>query len=157
MECVDGGESAEPVYVYLARRNNSLSSSGRLLFFSFILAVCLGIALGFALVLGAWLILPFAGLEMAVLYWALRHIDRHAGDYERVVVRGSSIQVEVANGAEIKTCEFNRHWVQVICAPDGSRLALRSHGKEIEIGRHLRAENRSAMAQDLARHIRGAG
>lgn len=50
-------------YSVTARRNNSLSSSGRFLVFGFILVVSLGIALAFAY-FGAWLILPFAGLEI---------------------------------------------------------------------------------------------
>jgi uncharacterized membrane protein len=152
MVSVDEGRGAE--YVFIARRNNSLSSSGRLLFFSFILAVSLGIALGFTVVFGAWLILPFAGLEMGVLYWALRSIDRHAGDYEKLVVWGNNIRVEIADGPEVRTCELNRHWVQMVSASDGSRLALRAHGKEIEIGRHLGADSRAVMARDLARHLR---
>ncbi|MBI3068730.1 MAG: DUF2244 domain-containing protein [Betaproteobacteria bacterium] len=53
-------------YTVTARRNNSLSSSGRFLVFGFILAVSLDIALACAY-FGAWLILPFAGLEMVVL------------------------------------------------------------------------------------------
>jgi uncharacterized membrane protein len=153
MNCVAGGESAE--YVYTARRNNSLSSSGRLLVFSLILAVSLGIAIGFSLVLGAWPILPFAGLEMAVLYGAFRYMDRHAFDYERVTIRGSSVGIEVHEGRRVKRLELNRYWAKVICAANGSRLALRSHGREIELGRHLCEEQRLEMARDLRREING--
>ena len=42
MDRIAGGETAE--YVYIARRNNSLSSSGRLLVFGFTFTVSLGIA-----------------------------------------------------------------------------------------------------------------
>ena len=61
----------------VARRNNSLSASGRCLVFAFVFAVSIGIACAFAM-LGAWLILPFAGLEMLVLFLAFREIGRHA-------------------------------------------------------------------------------
>lgn len=152
MNCVAGGETAE--YVYTARRNNSLSSSGRLLAFGFILTVSLGIAAAFSLVFGAWPIMPFAGLEMAVLYMAFRWIDRHAGDYERVTIRGSSVAVEVHEGKEVTRLELNRCWARVVCAPDGSRLALRSHGREIELGRHLAEGERVEMARELARELR---
>jgi uncharacterized membrane protein len=152
MNCVAGGETAE--YVYTARRNNSLSSSGRLLVFGFILTVSLGIATGFFMVFGAWPILPFAGLEMAVLYGAFRYIDRHAADYERITIRGSSVAIEVYEGASVTRLELNRYWAKVVCAPDGSRLALRSHGRDIEVGRHLCEEQRLEMAQDLRRQLR---
>jgi uncharacterized membrane protein len=86
MNYVVGGEAGE--YVNTARRNNFLSSSGRLLVFGFILVVSLGIAAGFPLVFGAWPILPFAGIEMAMLYGAFRYIDRHAAGCERITIKG---------------------------------------------------------------------
>jgi len=144
------GETAD--YVYTARRNNSLSSSGRLLVFGFILTVSLGIAVAFSLIFGAWPILPFAGTEMGVLYIAFRYIDRHSADYERVTIRDDCVAVEVREGREIKRFEMNRCWAQVVC--DGPRLGLRSHGREIEIGRHLCEEQRLEMALDLKRQLR---
>jgi uncharacterized membrane protein len=152
MSCVAGGEAAE--YVYTARRNNSLSSSGRRLVFAFILTVSFGIAAAFSMVLGAWPILPFAGVEMAVLYVAFRYIDRHAGDYERITIRGDSVAVEVRDGTDIASFELSRYWAQVVCEHEGARLALRSHGREIEVGRHLCDEQRLEMARGLARELR---
>ena len=152
MNCVAGGEAAE--YVYVARRNNSLSSSGRLLVFGFILAVSLAIAAGFFLVFGAWPILPFAGLEMAVLYCAFRYMDDHAGDYERITIRGCEVAIEVHEGGRITRSELNRFWSHVVYEPDGSRLTLRSHGREHEVGRHLCAERRLEMAHELGRELR---
>ena len=152
MKCVAGGETAE--YVYTARRNNSLSSSGRRLVFVFILAVSLGIAAVFSLAFGAWPIMPFAGLEMTVLYFAFRYMDRHAADYERVTVRGGSIAVEVREGTQVNRLELSRYWAKIVCDQDRARLALRSHGREIEVGRHLCEEQRLAMARELRRELR---
>ena len=151
MNSVAGGETAE--YVYVARRNNSLSSSARLIVFGFILAVSLGIAAAFSLIFGAWPILPFAGLEMAVLYLAFRYVDAHAGDYERITIRSDAVAVEVYDGADVKRFEFNRCWAQVVCEGDGARLALRSHGRDVQVGRHLRDEQRREMARELAREL----
>src|SRR6266511_4826667 len=88
-------------YVCIARRNNSLSSSERLLAFGFILLVSVGIAAGFSLIFGAWPILPFAGIEMAVLYVAFRYVDRHAADFERITIRGSTVVIEVREGDSV--------------------------------------------------------
>ncbi|MES2561276.1 MAG: DUF2244 domain-containing protein, partial [Pseudomonadota bacterium] len=82
MKCVAEDGAAE--YVYTARRNNSLSSSGRWLVFGCTLLVSLAIAVGFAVACGAWPIVPFAGLEMLVLYVAFSYMDRHAVDYDRL-------------------------------------------------------------------------
>lgn len=153
MKCVAGGETAE--YVYTARRNNSLSSSGRWLVFAFILVVSLGIAAVFSLAFGAWPIMPFAGLEMTVLYFAFRYMDRHEADYERITIRGESVAVEVREGTHVNRLELSRYWAKIVCDAECSRLKLRSHGREIEFGRHLCAEQRLAMASELARELRG--
>ena len=153
MNRVAGGETAE--YVHIARRNNSLSSSGRQLVFGFILVVSLGIAVGFSLVFGAWPILPFAGMEMAVLYVAFRYIDRHAADHERITIRGSKVAIEVHEGKTVTRAEMNRYWARVVCEADASRLALRSHGREIEVGRHLCETERAGVARELARELQG--
>jgi len=152
MNCVAGGETAE--YDYTARRNNSLSSSGRLLVFGFILTVSLGIAVAFALVFGAWPIMTFAGIEMAVLYLAFRYVDRHAADYERITIRGDRVSVEVREGSDVTRIELNRSWAQVVWESQSARLALRSHGRELEVGRHLCEEQRSSVARELARELK---
>lgn len=109
MNCVAGVDTAE--YVYTGRRDNSLSSSGRVLVFGFILTVSLGIAAAFFLIFGAWPIMPYAAIEMVVLYLAFRYIDRHAGDYERITIRGDSVSVEVHEGKDVSRFELHRYWV----------------------------------------------
>jgi uncharacterized membrane protein len=39
---------------------------------------------------------------------------------------------------------------------DGGRLALRSHGREVVIGRHLNDAQRLVLARDLGSQLRGA-
>ena len=144
-------------YVSIVRRNNSLSSSGRLLVFGFLLVVSVGIATGFSLIFGAWPILPFAGIEMAVLYVAFRCIEHHAGDYERIAIRGALVSVEVQDGSSVMRQEMNRYWSRVVCVEDGRRVALRAHGAEIEIGRHLAVEKRLELAREVDRKLKAIG
>lgn len=150
MECTDAGDGSG--YSLTAKRNSSLSSSGRHLVFGLILGVSLSISTGFAL-LGAWPIMPFAGLEMLVLYLAFRYLDRHAGDYERITISGDRLLVECLESGRTSRFEFNCCWAQVILKRDvaGSRcrLALRSHGKEVEIGQYLTDEQRISVARQL--------
>lgn len=152
MDCVSAEGAAR--FAITARRNNSLSSSERHLAFGIILAVPLGIALAFGWVFGAWLILPFAGLEAAVLYLAFRWVDRHAADYEQVAIVGDRLDVEVMNAGRMSRFRFNRCWAQVVCAEDGSRLAVRSHGRELEIGRYMNPDERLEAARALRRELR---
>jgi uncharacterized membrane protein len=137
MKCVAGGETAE--YVYTARRNNSLSSSGRWLVFGFMLAVSLGIAAVFSIVAGAWPIMPFAGLEMAVLFFAFRYMDRHAADYECITIRGGSIAVEVREGTHVNRLELSRYWAKIVCGEDRARLALPRHRSRAPLVRRAAA------------------
>jgi uncharacterized membrane protein len=140
-------------YSCTARRHNALSSSDRLFAFGFIAVVSMTIALAFAW-LGAWLILPFAGIELLVLFFVARYLERHAQDYERLTVSGEVVAMEVVDAGRLERRELNRRWAQVICARDGSRLALRSHGREIVFGRHLSGGERLAVARALKEQLR---
>jgi uncharacterized membrane protein len=98
--------------------------------------------------------MPFAGLEMLVLYLAFRYVDRHAEDYERLALAGDRLMVEVLEGGRLRRFDCNRHWARLIWEPGSARLALRSHGREVEIGRHLNEEERLSVARQLGRRLR---
>src|SRR5215510_10552574 len=114
-----------PEFLRVARRNNSLSSFERFLVFAFLFVVSVGIAGAFA-ALGAWLILPFAGLEMLVLFLAFSYVDRHAGDYELIAIDGDRVEVESFEGGRHQRHEFNRQWARLVVVGEGERVALRS-------------------------------
>ena len=68
------GVEAAAELTLVARRDNSLSSGGRLLVLGSLAVVVVAISLGFAFN-GAWLVLPFAGLELLVVGLACRYMD----------------------------------------------------------------------------------
>ena len=135
-------------------RRCSLSAGGRRIAFWIVAAATAAIAGGFAAA-GAWVILPFSGLELAFLYWVLRRIERQAGDYERITLAGDTLIVEAVERRRARRLEFNRHWAQVVLGRDPvsghPRLALRSHGREVEIGRFMNDNERLALAGELRR------
>jgi uncharacterized membrane protein len=134
----------------VARRNRSLSEAGLLLSFGGLMLVVALIATGFAL-LGAWLVLPFAGIEIAILGFAVNWVLRHARDFEFICLKGGMLEIEIADGGSRTLRQFNPHWARLVIESRGNatRLALRSHGKEFEIGRHLNAEDRRGLAREL--------
>ena len=73
-------------FTFVARRNNSLSSGGRFLVLSSLAVVVLAISLGFA-VKGAWLVFPFAVLDILAVYLAFRYLEPCAGGQRAAVVR----------------------------------------------------------------------
>jgi len=89
-------QGAAPGFSMHLKRNCSISPAGLARVFALIASLTLGIGIGFA-ALGAWLILPFAGLEVAVLAVAFLVCGRHAADYETIELAGGRLTVEVAD------------------------------------------------------------
>jgi uncharacterized membrane protein len=154
MESIDAWERAG--FTLVAHRNDSLSASGRLLVVGSLAAVSLTISLGFV-ALGAWPVLPFWGLEMFGLYLAFHIVGRHADDYERISIRGDRVLIEKSEAKRQSRHEFNRHWARLVVQPAGggrhARVALRSHGREVEFGSHLTDDQRLEVAHALRREL----
>jgi len=130
-------------YFLVARRNHSLSSKGRQFVLASFIVVFLAISLAFAAV-GAWPVMPFAGLELAAVYWAFRCIERRSTDFESVIIDGDQLVIERQDNGHRNRFEFNTYWAQVRWIPSrvGQRAALvvHSHGNEVVFGRHLPEE-----------------
>jgi uncharacterized membrane protein len=115
----------------------------------------LAIGAGFA-VAGAWLILPFAGLEVLLLGAAFVLYARHAADYERIELERGRLTVEVADAERIARYELDARRARV-CVEE-ERVVLRGAKEELELGRHLDAEARAELAAELEKRlIRGQG
>jgi uncharacterized membrane protein len=114
--------------------------------------LCFGVATGFA-ALGYWPILPFAGLEIGLLAWALEAMRKREGNYETLTIDGDTVVLEWREGNERGRREMNRHWVRVLCdcATSGRncRLSVKSHGRETELGHYLSDEARLQLAATL--------
>jgi uncharacterized membrane protein len=143
-------------FALVARRNNSLSSAGRVLILGSLVLVSLTISLAFA-AHGAWPVLPFWGLEMVVLFLAFRSVARHAEDFESIRIDGDRVLIEKRDARSLTRYEFNRYWAQLVVQPPGggrhARLALESHGRQVEFGRHLTDEQRLQVAQTLRQEL----
>ncbi len=146
-----------PRFSLVLKRNCSISPQALATVLGLSACLSFGIGIGFAAI-GAWPILPFAGLEIAALAAAFYVNGRHAADYERIAFEGGMLVVEVRVGERTHTHRFNPHWVRLV-ASGGERdlrLALRSHGKELEIGRHLDARGRALLAAEVRGRLAGA-
>ena len=114
---------------------------------------------GFAFA-GAWMILPFSGLEVLALGWALYYVSCHANDYECIVISGSSMVVEIRNHRAVRRVEFQRYWVHVVVLPASlqgrCRVWVRARGQEAELGKFVNDDERMALASQLKMQT-GAG
>lgn len=118
--------------------------------------VSLTIATGFWM-LGAYLVMPFAWLEIVALGIALVIYGRHAADGERISLQGSRLVVERETAGKLERAEFDRTWVRVE-PKTGQRslIMLSAQGKSVEVGRYVRPELRSALASEIRMALRSA-
>lgn len=112
-------------------------------------ALCFGLAIGFAL-MGYWLTVPFAALEVAVLAWAFKVLRSRERDYETLLIDGDLMVLEWHAGTQGERREMNRQWASVECACNKSgrncRLNVSSHGRATEVGKYLSDEGRLQLA-----------
>jgi uncharacterized membrane protein len=127
------------------------------MFFGSLCAVSFAIA-GVMALQGFWPVLPFAGLEMLLLGWALKvSLDRRRHG-ETITVSDSEVTVEACNGQRSTHIVFPRHWAQVkLRRPSSrlhpSRLTIESHGRRCEVGSFLTEDERRGLALRLERLI----
>ena len=138
-----------------ARPNCSLTPSQKIWVFASIASFSLLVAVGFTLA-GAWLVFPFAGLELIVLGLAFYLIHCHSADYESLTIEGDDLAVEQRSSKNVSRVVFHRYWARVVlreAAGGEQRLWLRSHGKEVEFGRFMDNETRLMLARQLKQRV----
>lgn len=110
------------------------------------------------LVVGAWPVFGFGGLEFLLLYGAFRLNYRAGRAYERVRLTEDRLEVQRFDPrGEIGNWRFEPTWLQVsIDDPPrhDSRIMLRSHGRSLEIGAFLSPDERYDFARALRAAIR---
>jgi uncharacterized membrane protein len=153
----DAGSMAAPVEraEFALRRNCSLSPRGLLLVFGSMVALAGSFGAVFA-ALGAWMILPFAGVELLVLAVAFLAYGAHATDGERVVLTRQTLRVEAIDGGVTRVHEFDPRRVRLVGRQEARwpRLYLAGSGREVEVGRHLGWQRRAGFERDFRAELK---
>jgi uncharacterized membrane protein len=129
-------------------------------FYFFIVAFCVAqlfFALPF-LILGAWPIAGFMGLDALALYIAFRISFRDARAYETLDVTPLElIFAKVGAGGRRREWRFNPSWVRLEQQAHEEfgtlSVSLVSRGEKLEIGAFLGPEQKAALARDLSRAL----
>jgi len=137
--------------------NCSLTPRGARLFVASLATVTFAVA-GFFALQGLWPVLPFAGLEIGLLAWAVRASMRRGAERELIVVSDAQVMVECRSPGGSRRSVFPRHWAKVTLrdpqrARYPSRLAIESHGRSCEVGRFLTEDERRRLAARLERLV----
>ena len=139
-----------PPFVHLSRPNRSLGPAARRWVLGAIAATTLGVGL-MAAALGAWPVMPFAGLEVALVALAFRVLSQHDADFERLEVAEGEVSVEARSARMHTRFVARRPWARLVLRQRGARctLGLAYAGRTVPLGRMLTDEGRRQLAESL--------
>jgi uncharacterized membrane protein len=151
----DDAEFTEPkIFAATITPHRSLGSTGFL-----ILMLCIG-GVSFVsgmvfLLMGAWPVFGFLGLDVLLIYWAFRANFRAARAYEEVTVTASELTVrKVSQQGIVRELTLNPVWVQldrIVHEEFGiERLFLVSGGRRLPIAAFLGPHEKASFAQALS-------
>ena len=145
------GDSAE-IRIELRAHNSLTPIQARW----FLLSVSVGplLTAAFCLMAGFWPVLPFAGLELGLLFLALRWSMRRGRQRETITITQDYVTITAQLGVQQANTRFARHWTKVkLGVPQSAlhpcRLSLESQGRACEVGGFLTDDERRALAARL--------
>lgn len=110
---------------------------------------------------GLWLILPFAGLELAALGWSLYYTALRLQCREVITFTDSEVVVQRGRHGPQDEVRLPRHWSRFVVRDCGEwtpkRLWLRCHDREVELAARLTAEEKDKLIGYLRAITAGQG
>ena len=143
---------------FVVKPNQAMSWHAMMYVYSGIAAVTIIIGLLFYLK-GLTLILPFSGIEVLALGAVLYLSAWRSGVQEVISISGNEIVVERGRIAPETRQVFQRPWAKLVLERSWnswypSRLLIRSHGRQTEIGGFLNEQERQGLAELLEQALR---
>lgn len=139
--------------------HRSLGPKGFVILMSFVAAVSFAAGVAF-LLLGAWPVLGFFGLDVLAIWWAFRANYAAAREYETVELDRESLVVRrYDRRGRMREWSFQPYWLRVELDEREDMvgaLHLVSHGRRISVGAFLSGEERRDFARALERALAGA-
>jgi uncharacterized membrane protein len=148
------GALAEPtLFSALLTPHRSLTGVG------FVVLMTLVAGIGFVggvvfFIVGAWPVIGFLGLDVALVYWAFRANYLAAAAYEEVMVTSSELRVrQVSHRGEVAEWSLNPVWVRLERETHEEygliRLFLVSRGKRLAVANFLGPAEKATFADAL--------
>ena len=156
----DSGDAEPVLFSVRLTPHRSLNRTGFVLVMTFLSVISFATGVAF-LMMGAWPVFGFLGLDVLVIYWAFRVNFRRANATEEITVTPSELRVRrVSHRGHVAEWVLNPLWVQLdqkIHAEFGiERLYLVSRGRRISIGSFLGADEKASFAKALLAAIQTA-
>ena len=154
----DNADTLEPtIFSAVITPHRSLNNVGFLVLIVVFGAVSFLAGIAF-LLMGAWPVFGFFGLDVLLLYWAFQLNYRHAAAYEEVKVTPSTLTVrKVSHRGRAREWVLNPLWVKldkVVHEEFGiEKLFLVARGKQLAIASFLGPDEKASFAQALGNAI----
>jgi len=134
--------------------HRSLGATGFLIFMLCVGGVSFAAGMVF-LLMGAWPVFGFFGLDVLLIYWAFRANFRAARAYEEVTVTATELTVrKVSPRGGVREWTLNPVWVKldrIVHEEFGiERLFLVSHGRRLSIAGFLGPDEKASFARALS-------
>jgi uncharacterized membrane protein len=140
--------------------HRSLHRTGFLVLMAFIMVV--SFAAGFAfLLMGAWPVLGFFGLDVIAIYWAFRINFNRAKASEKITVTHSELRLRrVSHRGHVVEFVLNPLWVQLDrkTHPEYGveKLYLLSKGRRLAVGSFLSPDEKASFSKALMTALQAA-
>jgi uncharacterized membrane protein len=113
------------------------------------------------LLMGAWPVLGFFGLDVLLIWWAFKVNFRHADATEDITITPSEIRIRrVSHRGHVLEWSFNPLWVQIDQKVDPEfgieRLFLVSRGRRVSIAHWLGPDEKQSFLKALMAALQAA-
>ena len=157
----DFDPDAEPeLFSALLTPHRSLNRTGFLVVMAFVSAVSFAAGVAF-LLMGAWPVFGFFGLDVLIIYWAFRVNFQRAEATEEITITPSELRVRrVSHRGHVAEWVLNPLWVQLDRKTHAEfgieKLYLVSRGRRISIANFLGADEKASFAKALTAALQAA-
>jgi uncharacterized membrane protein len=154
------GAPEPEIFTALLTPHRSLNRTGFLVVMSFLGAVSFAAGIAF-LIMGAWPVLGFFGLDVLAIFIAFKINFRRAKAYEEISVTPSELRLRrVSHRGHVVEWVFNPLWVrldQIAHEEFGiERLYLVSKGRRVAVASFLGADEKASFAKALSAALAAA-
>lgn len=148
------------IFSALLTPHRSLNRAGFLAVMLFLSVVSFVTGLVF-LMMGAWPVFGFFGLDLLVIWWAFKANFRAARATEEIVITPSELRVRrVSHRGQVSEWTFNPLWVRLDLEVDEDfgieHLYLISRGRRLQIAAFLGPEEKSSFYNGLVEALNAA-
>ncbi|EKS34735.1 DUF2244 domain-containing protein [Afipia broomeae] len=149
-----------PLFSARLTPHRSLSRHGFLVLMGFVIAVSFVAGIMF-LMMGAWPVFAFFGLDALIIYWAFKLNFRRADAIEDIVVTPYEIRVRrISHRGHVVEWTLNPLWVQLEQKSHAEfgieKLYLVSRGRRLSIGSFLGPDEKASFAKALTTALQAA-